>query len=129
MKLLEIYKCELCGNVIEGVFEGKGGPLVCCGEEMKLLEENTVDAAKEKHIPVVTVEGDKVHVVVGSVEHPMTEEHYITFIEAISTEGTVFRKHLKPGQKPEFTFTTNEKIEKVREYCNLHGLWMTTEVK
>lgn len=129
MKLMEIYKCSLCGNVIEGVYEGTGGPLVCCGKEMDLLKENSTDAATEKHVPVVTVNGKEVHVVVGEVVHPMTEEHHIAFIEAITENGTVFTKHLKHTDKPEFTFTTEEKVVKVREYCNLHGLWITTDIK
>lgn len=128
MELLEIYKCESCGNIVEVVTVG-GGELVCCNQPMKKMTENTVDAAKEKHIPVVEVNGNEVTVKVGEVEHPMTEEHHIAWIEAITVEGTVFRKQLKATDKPVFTFTTTEKIDRVREFCNLHGLWSTTEVK
>lgn len=128
MEVLEIYKCEVCGNIVE-VFTVGGGELVCCNQPMKKMEENSVDAAKEKHVPVVEVNGDKVTVKVGEVEHPMTEEHHIAWIEAITDSGVVYTKHLKHTEKPVFEFTTTEKITKVREYCNLHGLWITTEIK
>ncbi|SHK20097.1 superoxide reductase [Clostridium cavendishii DSM 21758] len=120
-KINEIYRCELCGNIVE-VAHPAGGTLVCCGKPMSLKEENVVDAAKEKHVPVVTKVEGGVHVAVGSIEHPMQEEHYIEWIEVI-TESAVYRKHLKPGEKPEATFKIDEKIVAVREYCNIHGLW------
>lgn len=120
--LRQIWHCPLCGNVVEAVFAG-AGELVCCGQSMKHLEGNTVDAAKEKHVPVVTDLGDKIEVSVGSVAHPMEEKHYIAFIEVL-TEKKVYRKELKPGQEPKAKFPVKlEKVLEVREYCNLHGLW------
>ncbi|MDP3026086.1 MAG: desulfoferrodoxin [Nanoarchaeota archaeon] len=118
-KLNQIYKCEVCGNIVEVVHEA-GGVLVCCGQPMKLLEENTFDASKEKHVPVI--EGKKV--TIGSIPHPMEEAHYIEFIEAISKTGERCRKFLKPGDKPEAEFCF-EVIE-ARELCNLHGLWKSS---
>jgi superoxide reductase len=112
----EIYKCEICGNIVE-VVHGAGGTLVCCGQSMKLMKENEVDASLEKHVPII--EGNKVKV--GSVEHPMTEEHYIEWIEATSEDGQVAKVFLKPGLKPEAVFCF--KPISAREYCNLHGLW------
>lgn len=117
----EIFKCEVCKNVIEVINNGDG-PLHCCDQPMVGLRENTVDAAKEKHIPVVEKVDGGVRVVVGSVEHPMTEEHYIMWIEVI-TDTKVYRKDLKPGDKPEAFFQIDEDVRTVREYCNLHGLW------
>jgi len=120
--LRQIWHCPICGNVVEAVFAG-GGELVCCGQPMKLLEGNTVDAAREKHVPVVTDLGDKIEVAVGSVAHPMEEKHYTAFIEVL-TEKKVYRKELKPGQEPKAKFPVKmEKVLAVREYCNLHGLW------
>ena len=118
---LQIYKCEVCGNIVEVLHEGQG-ELVCCGEPMKLFVENTVDAAKEKHVPVVekTAEGFKVKV--GSVAHPMEEKHYIEWIELIA-DGKAYRTFLKPGDVPEATFDIDAQQVTVREYCNLHGLW------
>lgn len=120
-KLHQIYKCEICGNIVE-VVHPAGGTLVCCNQPMKHLEENTVDAAKEKHVPVVEKIEGGVIVKVGSVEHPMEEKHYIEWIEVITT-SKIYRKHLNPGDKPEAIFKTDEEILAVREYCNLHGLW------
>lgn len=120
-KVLQVYKCMVCGNIVEVLYSG-GGTLVCCNQPMKLMEENTVDAALEKHVPVVERIDDQVHVKVGSVTHPMTEEHYIQWIEVI-TEDKVYRKDLKPGDVPEAIFHIDGDIISVREYCNLHGLW------
>ena len=120
-KLNQIYKCEVCGNIVEVLHTGVG-ELVCCGEPMKLLVENTVDAAKEKHVPVIERSGNKVTVKVGSVAHPMEEKHYIEFIELMA-DGKVYRKFLKPGEKPEAIFEVTAKELTAREYCNLHGLW------
>lgn len=118
----QIYHCPICGNLVEVLFAG-GGELVCCGEPMKLLEGNTVDAAREKHVPVIEDLGDRVKVSVGSVPHPMEEKHYITMIEVL-TQNKLMRKELKPGDVPEAVFRVKkEKILLVREYCNLHGLW------
>lgn len=118
----EVYKCELCGNIVEVLHVG-GGTLVCCGQEMTLLKENDTDAAVEKHVPEVTISNGKVEVVVGSVEHPMVEKHWIQFIQVI-TPTKVLRADLKPGDEPKATFETDEEVLKVREYCNLHGLWI-----
>lgn len=120
-KMLEIYKCEVCGNVVELIHEGKG-ELVCCGKPMKLFIENTVDAAKEKHIPVIEKVANGVKVKVGSVAHPMEEKHYIEWIEIIAG-GKVYRQFLKPGDSPEATFDIQASVITAREYCNLHGLW------
>jgi len=120
-QLNQIYKCEVCGNIVEVVHTGVG-ELVCCGQPMKLLQENTTDAATEKHVPVIEKSDSTVTVKVGSVAHPMEEKHYIKFIELLA-DGKVYRKFLKPGDTPEATFEiTAEKIE-AREYCNVHGLW------
>ncbi len=118
---LQVYKCDLCGNIVEVLHGGKG-ELVCCGESMKLLSENTVDAAKEKHVPVKekTAAGTKVKV--GSVPHPMEEKHYIEWIEVIA-DGKVYRQFLKPGQAPEAVFPVEGSSLTAREYCNLHGHW------
>jgi superoxide reductase len=120
-KLLEIYKCEVCGNIVEMVHEGKG-ELVCCGKPMKLFKENTVDAAKEKHVPVFEKTADGIKAKVGSVAHPMEEKHYIEWIEVIVGDK-VYKEFLKPGQAPEATFCISGDKFTVREYCNLHGLW------
>ncbi len=118
---LQIYKCEKCGNIVEMLHEGKG-ELVCCGEPMKLYTENTTDAAKEKHVPVVETSGGTVKVTVGSVAHPMEEKHYIEWIEVIA-DGKAYRQFLKAGDAPEASFTLDAKTLTVRAYCNLHGLW------
>jgi superoxide reductase len=118
---LEVYKCDLCGNIVE-VLHGGAGELVCCGQPMKLFVENTVDAAKEKHVPAIekTAEGFKVKV--GSVPHPMEEKHYIEWVEVIAG-GKTYRQFLKPGEEPEATFCIDADQVTAREYCNLHGLW------
>ena len=120
-KQLQIYKCEICGNMVEVIHEGQG-ELVCCGQPMKLFTENTIDAAKEKHIPVIEKVADGIKVKVGSVAHPMEEKHYIEWIELIS-DGKACRRFLKPGGLPEATFNTGTDQVSVREYCNIHGLW------
>jgi superoxide reductase len=119
--LLEVYKCEHCGNIVE-IVHGGGAPLVCCGEEMKQLTENTVDAAKEKHVPVIEISDGVVKVTVGSVLHPMEEKHYIEWIELIA-DGKVYRQALKPGDVPTATFNITATGLSARELCNLHGLW------
>ena len=118
---LEIYKCEACGNIVE-VLHGGAGELVCCGEAMKLITENTVDAAKEKHVPVIEKVAGGVKVSVGSVAHPMEEKHYIEWIEIIA-DGKAYRQFLNPGDTPEATFSIEAQEITAREYCNLHGLW------
>ena len=117
----EIYKCELCGNIIEVLHEG-AGTLVCCGQPMKLLQENTVDASKEKHLPIIEKTSKGFKIKIGSIEHPMIEEHYIEWIEIIADEIS-YKKFLKPGDKPEAEFCINAKDITAREHCNLHGLW------
>ena len=118
---LEIYKCNLCGNIVE-VVHGGAGELVCCGQPMALIKENTVDAAKEKHVPVMEKTAEGILVKVGSVAHPMEEKHYIEWIELIA-DGKAYRQFLNPGEKPEALFTVKANQVTVREYCNLHGLW------
>ena len=120
-KTLEIYKCEKCGNMVE-VLQGGSCTPVCCGEPMKLLKENTTDGAKEKHVPVVEKIEGGYRVTVGSVEHPMTPEHYIQFIELVTPDG-VLRRNLPPEDKPVAEFKTDATDVYAREYCNLHGLW------
>lgn len=118
---LQVYKCELCGNIVEVVHGGKG-ELVCCGQPMKLLLENIVDAAREKHVPVVEKGAEGFKVKVGSVAHPMEEKHFIEWIEIIA-DGKVYRQFLNPGEAPEATFKVDANEVKARAYCNLHGLW------
>ena len=121
--MLKIFKCNHCGNIFEVVNDAKVVP-VCCGEPMRELKANTTDAAQEKHVPEVSVEGNLVKVKVGSVEHPMTEENHIAFIY-LETENGVARKDLDHTGKPEavFALAEGEKPVAVYEYCNLHGLW------
>lgn len=120
----EIYKCEVCGNIVE-VLHGGAGELVCCGQPMKKFTANTTDGAKEKHVPVIekTVEGYKVSV--GSVHHPMIPEHYIEWIELLA-DGISYKKFLKPGDVPEAFFAVSASNVEGREYCNLHGLWKSS---
>ena len=117
----QIYRCNVCGNIIEVLHVG-GGQLVCCGQPMELLEEKIEDVGREKHVPVIEKTKKGVKVKVGSVPHPMEKEHYIELIETIA-DSRVYRKFLNPGDKPEAEFEIKaEKIE-TREYCNVHGLW------
>ena len=119
----EVYKCNVCGNVVETVEVG-GGELVCCGKPMELQKENAVDAATEKHVPVVSIEGNNVTVKVGSVEHPMGDEHYIEFIQLMKGDIVLAEKQLTPSDKPEAVFCIDDTDNiYAREYCNLHGLW------
>ena len=120
---LQVYKCEICGNIVEVLHSGVG-ELVCCGQPMTLLEEHLEDVGYEKHVPVVEEDGGKVKVSVGSVPHPMEENHYIEWIEVITDDG-VLRKFLEQGEEPEAVFKVSGVI-KAREYCNLHGLWATS---
>jgi len=118
---LEIYKCMECGNIVEVIHAG-GGDLNCCGQPMKLFAENTVDAAKEKHVPVIEKSGGAITVKVGSVPHPMQDDHYIEWIELLA-DGKAYRQFLQPGQAPEATFAVEAGDVSAREYCNKHGLW------
>ena len=123
IKLGEVYKCGVCGNIVMAIHEG-AGDLVCCGQDMVLMAENTVDAAVEKHVPVWTRDGDKLTVKVGDVAHPMEEKHYIEWIE-VQIGETVLTRMLKPGEAPEaeFCLCGMSGDITVREYCNIHGLW------
>ena len=117
----EVYKCEACGNIVE-VLIGGAGELVCCGQPMVQLVENTVDAAKEKHVPVIEKVDGGIKVSVGEVAHPMEDKHYIQWIELIA-DGKTYRRFLNPGDTPEATFSVSADQVTAREYCNLHGLW------
>ena len=117
----EIYKCPTCGNIVEVLHVG-AGEQVCCGKPMELKTENTVDAAKEKHVPVVTKVDGGYKVVVGSTAHPMEEKHWVEWIELIA-DGKVYRQDLNPGEAPEATFNVKADKVEVRELCNLHGVW------
>ena len=122
---LQVYKCEICGNIVEVLHEGKG-ELVCCGQPMGLLKEKREDVGQEKHVPVIEKTETGIKVKVGSVPHPMEEKHYIEWIEIIA-DSNIYRKFLKAGDKPEAEFKVEaEKIES-REYCNLHSLWKSTQ--
>ncbi len=120
-KRLEIYKCDLCGNMVEMIHSGKGG-LVCCGQPMQLMAENSVDAAKEKHVPVIEKVDNGYKVTVGSVPHPMEDKHYIEWIELIAGDRA-YRQFLNPGDAPEAFFCVDADAVTAREYCNLHGVW------
>jgi superoxide reductase len=120
-KRLQVYKCEICGDMVEVVHEGAGTP-VCCGKPMTLQVENTVDAAKEKHVPVIEKTATGIKVKVGSVPHPMEAKHYIEWIEIIA-DGKSYRQFLSPGDVPEATFDIKAENILAREYCNIHGLW------
>ncbi len=122
-KQKQVYRCALCGNIVE-VLHPAGGTLSCCGQPMELLTENTQEAATEKHVPVIEKIEGGYKVSVGAVEHPMLPEHHIEWIELIS-ENKVMRKYLKPGEKPEAIFMTDEKNVTAREYCNVHGHWQS----
>jgi len=118
---LQIYKCEVCGNIVEMLHPGQG-QMVCCNQNMTLYKENTVEASKEKHIPVVNKTSGGFNIKVGSISHPMEESHYIEWIEIIAGDKA-YRKFLKPGAAPEADFCIDGKEASAREYCNLHGLW------
>jgi len=120
MAAVEFYRCELCGNMVALIKKG-GGTLVCCGQNMTKLEANSTDAATEKHVPVITKEGGKIKVAVGSTLHPMLPEHHIEWIALVAGEKVEFR-FLKPGEEPKAEFDEVESGT-VYEYCNLHGLW------
>ena len=120
----QIYKCEICGNIVEVLHEG-AGELVCCGKPMKLIVENTTDAAREKHVPVIEKITGGYKVSVGSVLHPMIDTHYIEWIE-LDADGQVFRQYLKPGDTPVAIFNVSAEKVTAREYCNIHGLWKGT---
>jgi superoxide reductase len=118
---LEAYKCELCGNIVDVMHAGPG-ELVCCGQAMTCLKANTVDAAVEKHVPVIEKIEGGVKVTVGSVAHPMGEDHYIQWVEIVA-DGKSYRQFLNPGDAPEAVFMIDADSVAAKEYCNLHGLW------
>jgi len=118
---LQVYKCQVCGNIVEVVHTGVG-TLVCCNQPMTLLKEGVTDAAVEKHVPVVEKVDDGFKVKVGEVAHPMEEKHYIEWIEVIA-DGKAYRQFLEPGDTPEATFNIDTEKVVAREYCNVHGLW------
>lgn len=122
-KVMQIYKCDVCGNIVEVLHAGNG-ELSCCGQPMKLMKEDSTDGAVEKHVPVIEKTDTGYHVKVGSAAHPMTEAHSIEWIELITPDGKVYTQFLKPDEKPEAVFD-NIKADSVsaRAYCNLHGLW------
>ena len=120
-KLNQVYKCEVCGNIVEMLHSGDG-ELVCCGQNMVLQEENTVDEGKEKHVPLIEKIAGGVRVKVGSVEHPMIDTHFVEWIE-VHTDEKVYRVNLSPGNKPQAEFMLNEVVLYAREYCNIHHLW------
>jgi superoxide reductase len=124
-QLNEVYKCNLCGNIVEILHPGAGA-LVCCNEKMALMVQNTVDASKEKHVPVIEIGANSITVKVGSVAHPMEAAHFIEWIELVA-DGKVYRQQLQPGQAPEATFPVIAKQVTAREYCNLHGLWAASK--
>jgi len=118
---LQVYKCEICGNIVEVLHEGQG-QLVCCGKPMKLLTENATDASKEKHVPVMEKTASGIKVRVGSAPHPMEEKHYIEWVQIIA-DGKAYRQFLNPGNAPEAAFEIRAENIDAREYCNVHGLW------
>lgn len=123
---MKFYICDHCGNIIAFV-QNKGVPVMCCGQKMRELVPNTTDAAAEKHVPVITVEGSKAVVTVSSAEHPMAEDHFIEWV-ALETKQGNQRKELKPGEKPvlEFALCEGDEVVAAYAYCNKHGLWKGT---
>jgi len=120
----QVYRCNICGNIVEVLHTGKG-ELVCCGQPMELLQEKTADVGLEKHVPVIEATDGGIEVKVGDVPHPMEEKHYIEWIEVI-TDGDSCRKFLRPGDKPEAEFEIGPQKVTAREYCNIHGLWKSS---
>lgn len=120
-KQLEVYKCSICGNIVEVMHAGAGA-LVCCGQNMTAMAENTTDAATEKHVPVIAIGEGSITVSVGSVAHPMEDAHYIQWVELIA-DNQVYRQYLSPGDAPQATFNVTATSVTAREYCNLHGHW------
>ena len=118
---LQVYKCEVCGNIVEMLHGGKG-EMICHGQPMKLFKENSTDAVVEKHVPVVNETANGFSVKIGSIAHPMEEKHYIEWIEAV-WDGRTYIKFLNPGDKPEAEFEIPTMEVLAREHCNIHGLW------
>lgn len=124
-ELKQIYKCNVCGNIVEVLHAG-AGELVCCGEAMQLMEEKRENVGREKHLPVIEKIPGKVTVKVGSIPHPMEDKHYIEWVE-VASDGKAYREFLKPGDSPEATFEIKAEKITAREYCTLHGLWKKGE--
>ena len=127
-KLSEIYKCNVCGNIVEVIYTGVG-QLVCCGKPMELLQEKTQDEGLEKHVPVIEKTNNGIKVKVGPIPHPMEENHYIEWVQ-LFVDGQSYRQFLKPGEAPEVEFriiTNNTEQLTAREFCNVHGLWKSKE--
>jgi len=122
--LKQVYRCNVCGNIVEVLHTGKG-ELVCCGQSMELLQAKTTDVGLEKHVPVIEATAKGVKVKVGDIPHPMEAKHYIEWIEVITDSGSC-RKFLKPGDKPEAEFEVGRQKVTAREYCNIHGLWKSS---
>ena len=122
-KINQIYKCPICGNVVEVLHTGIG-QLVCCGQPMELVQPKTEDIGQEKHLPVIEKSEGKITVKIGSIPHPMEEAHYIEWIE-ITANNHIYKKFLQPGDAPEAVFEITAENVTAREYCNIHGLWQT----
>ena len=120
----QVYRCNVCGNIVEVLHAGKG-ELVCCGQPMELLQEKTADVGQEKHVPVVEATDRGIKVKVGDVPHPMEEKHYIEWVEVVTDSG-IHRQFLKPGEKPETEFDIKPQKVAAREYCSIHGLWKSS---
>ncbi len=120
-KRYQVYRCEVCGNIVQ-ILHGGVGTLVCCNRSMKLLNELTKDSGMEKHVPVIERNGNTIKIKVGTVQHPMEEQHYIEWVEAISNDK-IYRKHLQPGSKPEVEFVIEGNNIIAREFCTVHGMW------
>jgi superoxide reductase len=120
-KRLQVYKCMVCGNIVE-VLTGGAGELVCCGEPMRNLVEKTADEGKEKHVPVIEKTDTGIKVKVGSTAHPMEPKHYVEWIQ-LTADGKAYRQFLQPGDKPEAVFNIQAESVSAREHCNVHGLW------
>ena len=126
-KKLEIYKCAVCGNIVEVLHTG-AGELVCCGQPMENLTAKTADEGKEKHVPVIQGVDGGIKVKIGSVPHPMEEKHYIEWIEIVA-DGKTYRQFLNPGDAPEAEFAVEANSVTAREHCNIHGLWESSTSK
>jgi len=126
-KKLEIYKCAVCGNIVEVLHTG-AGELVCCGQPMENLTAKTADEGKEKHVPVIQGVDGGIKVKIGSVPHPMEEKHYIEWIEIVA-DGKTYRQFLNPGDAPEAEFAVEANSVTAREHCNIHGLWEASTSK
>jgi len=122
--LKQVYRCNVCGNIVEVLHAGQG-ELVCCGQPMELLQEKATDAGLEKHVPVVEATAGATKVKVGDVPHPMEENHYIEWVEVL-TDGGSYRRFLKSGDRPEAEFEIGAKKVTAREYCSIHGLWKSS---